>query len=171
MAKLTKRSKELVDYPTSEMYRSVHTYIGVPESWPVVERIKHSIVLMPTKAEIKRGRQHDPCACALALAAGRMTGIPNAAIGSEFAYIPQRDPRGRPFIARMEATVATRKAIREFDRTGTMPEGGFVFMPVSPAKEMAYVREYQAQWRRDGNRSGKTGKHRKPARHMNIYDT
>jgi len=104
---------------------SVQEYLGVPESWPVVEKIKHEIVLMPNKQDVRRARRQDPRACALHNAACRVFDIPNCAIGGRWAYIPQRNTKGKFYIARMQATGETQRALRHFDRTGKMPEAGF----------------------------------------------
>src|SRR5271154_5527794 len=108
---------------------TVQEYLGLPEKWPIVENIKYSIMLMPNKADIKHGKKGDPRACALHNAACRIFNIPNCAIGNAHAYIPQRDSRGRFFIARMKTPAKTREAVRIFDKTGKMPEGGFLFVP------------------------------------------
>jgi hypothetical protein len=120
----------------------VQEYLGVPESWPVVEKIAHGIVLFPNAQDIRRAKKSDPRCCALHNAACRMMDIPNCAIGAHYAYIVQRDPKGRPFIARMQATRATQAAIRQFDLTGDMPAGGFAFVPIPPSDHLEHKRQY-----------------------------
>lgn len=147
--------------------RSIQDYLGVPEHWPVVEKIGYSIVLMPNAADIKTAVRQDPRACALHNAACRQMNIPSCAIGARYAYIPQRDAKGRPFIARMQTTQATHDAILKFDRTGKMPEGGFIFQPVAPAKRLAYVRKYEEKWsprRTPQPNTGRVSKRRAPLR-------
>lgn len=115
------------------MKQTIQQYLGVPPEWPVKEKIKHEIVLMPNKQDIKTADRQNPLGCALHNAACRVYGIPNAAIGGRWAYIPQRDSKGNYYIARMQATPATQAALREFDNTGTMPESGFRFVPITPS--------------------------------------
>jgi hypothetical protein len=86
-----------------------------------------------------------------------MFDIPNCAIGGRFAYIPQRDARGRFYIARMEAPVETQRATKLFDKTKEMPEGGFRFVPVSPSQRVAAKKVYKKKWDSGevGNKGGK----------------
>lgn len=115
------------------MRHTIHDYLHVPKTWPVVEKIKHEIVLFPNKADAKKAKRKDPLACALHNAACRMFDIPNCAIGGRWAYIPQKDAKGKFYIARVQATQETQRAIRNFDRTGTMPLGGFRFIAIAPS--------------------------------------
>jgi len=137
------------------MPSTVQKYLGVPESWQVKENIKHEIVLMPNKRDIRTAKPRDPCACALHNAACRMFDIPNCAIGAGFAYIPQRDARGKFYIARMRPTTETQRAIKRFDKTGEMPEGGFRFVPVSTGITLKKLRTYQRLRAKLGNTSPK----------------
>jgi hypothetical protein len=57
--------------------------------------------------------------------------IPAAAIGGLWAYIPQRDEKGNHYIAKVMAHPTTAEAIRVFHIDGTMPEGGFRFVPAA----------------------------------------
>lgn len=82
------------------MRQTVQEYLGVPATWPVVEKIKHEIVLMPNAKDVRSAKRHDPMGCALHNAACRTYDVPNAAIGGRWAYIPQRDGKGKPYIAR-----------------------------------------------------------------------
>ena len=125
---------------------TIQEYLEVPADWPVVEKIKHDIVLMPNRRDIKMARQHDPVGCALHNAACRIFDVPNAAIGGRWAYIPQRNAKGKYYIARMQATRETQRAIRKFDRTGEMPEGGFVFAPIAPSHQFKKKAAYNRKW-------------------------
>ena len=136
---------------------TIQEYLGVPPNWPVVEKIKHEIVLLPSASDIKRGKRNNPRACALHNAACRMFDIPNCAIGGRWAYIPQRDHRGKYYIARMQATEATQRAIQKFDRTGVIPVGGFHFRPIAPSHRYEVKNAYQAERRQ----SLKSGAHKK----------
>ena len=124
---------------------TVQDYLGVPNSWKIVENIKHEIMLMPNKADIKFAKKKDPRGCALHNAACRVYEIPNCAIGGRIAYIPQRDAKGKPYIARVEATDETQRAIRTFDRTGKIPEGGFRFRPIAPSQGMKVRAKYMRE--------------------------
>lgn len=126
--------------------QTVQEYLGVPKTWPVKENIKHRIVLAPSKTDIRKAKRLDPQACALHNAACRMYGIPNCAIGSNYAYIPQRDERGKYYIARVQATSETKRAIKKFDKTGEMPEGGFIFAPVTRTQTVAAMTKYRKKW-------------------------
>ena len=127
--------------------QSVQEYLGVPASWPVREKIKHEIILFPSKQDIKTAKRRDPMGCALHNAACRMFDIPNAMIGDRFCYIPQRDEKGKPYIARVQATGSTQRAIRHFDKTGEMPEGGFRFIGIGKSRRLASKRKYNARLR------------------------
>jgi len=141
---------------------TVQEYLGVPESWPVKEKIKQTIVLMPNKQDIKTAKRQDPRACALHNAACRMFDIPNCAIGGRWAYIPQRDKTGKYYIARMQAAAETRKAIHKFDKTGEMPEGGFRFVPIALSHTYKRKNAYNKKWH--AGEVGGTGKKRKIAK-------
>jgi hypothetical protein len=145
---------------------TVQEYLGVPADWPVRERIKHEIVLLPNKQDIKTATPGDPRACALHNAACRTFDIPNCAIGGRWAYIPQRDAKGKPYIARMQAPAETVRAIRHFDKTGEMPEGGFRFMPIAPSHQYKRKNKYNKQWMAESRRAPKTGKKRKVTKRM-----
>lgn len=147
---------------------SIQEYLGVPEDWPIVERIKFNIILLPNRDDIRKAKPHDPRACALHNAACRTFGVPNAAIGADIAYIPQRDARGRPFIARVAPTAQTAKAIREFDKTGRMPEGGFSFIPLSKSRHLKAQRDYRANYIAQGRHKSARGtsKRRTPERQI-----
>lgn len=128
---------------------SIHEYLGLPEKWPIIENIKYSITLMPNKDDIKSANRLDPKACALHNAACRTFNIPNCAIGARHAYIPQRDGKGRYYIARLMAPAQTRDAIKKFDKTGEMPEGGFVFHPCPKSQTLKSMRIHsRAQYER-----------------------
>lgn len=129
--------------------QSIQEYLGVPKSWPIREKLRHEIVLMPSKADIRNSDRRDPLACALHNTACRVYGIPNCAIGGRWAYIPQRDEDGKYYIARMQATAHTQRAIRAYDRTGTMPEGGFRFIPLAESHFYANKKKYMRKWSRD----------------------
>lgn len=131
------------------MTQSVQEYLGVPPTWPVKENVKHEIVLMPNKTDIRRGKPGNPKACALHNAACRVFNVPNAAIGGKIAYIPQRDTTGKPYIARVRATPDTQKAIRTFDKTGKLPESGFRFSPVPKHESAVVKRVYMRNYSRD----------------------
>jgi hypothetical protein len=152
--------------------RSINTYLGVPEDWPVIDRLKHAVILMPSAADIRRAKRQDPRACALHNCAVRTLGVPNCAIGAMYAYIPMRDARGRPYIARLRATSLTRRAIEHFDKTGEMPAGGFIFTPVAKTKSLEHIRKYDrgyvvnlsprdADRRRAANKAAKAKHYRK----------
>jgi hypothetical protein len=126
--------------------QTVQQYLNVPEEWKVKENIKHSIILTPNKEDIRKAKRRDPQACALHNAACRMFGIPNCAIGGRWAYIPQKDEKGKFYIARMQAPVKTRAAIRKFDETGKMPEGGFVFAPIAESHTYKRKKVYNATY-------------------------
>lgn len=128
------------------MKQSIQQYLGLPEAWKIKENIKHEIILMPSRQDVERARKRDPKGCALRNAACRIFGVPNCAIGGRWAYIPQRDSKGKYFIARMQASAPTQRAIKEFDTKGTMPAGGFRFIPVtknqSSEVKKVYMRKY-----------------------------
>jgi hypothetical protein len=128
-------------------HKTVNSYLGLPEGWPVIEDIGHAIVLMPNARDIRRGHPNNPTACALHNAACRTFNVPNCAIGAEISYIPQRDSKGHPYIARVRATKPTQIAIKTFDETGDMPEGGFVFTPVPESRRLENVRANEKIWR------------------------
>ncbi|HEX3523925.1 MAG TPA: hypothetical protein VHT52_17795 [Stellaceae bacterium] len=155
--------------------RSINAYLGVPEDWPIVDRLKHAVILLPSATDIRRAKKQDPRACALHNCAVRTLGIPNAAIGAQYAYIPMRDAKGRPYIARLRATRTTAKAIDHFDATGEMPAGGFIFTPVAKTKTLEHIRKYDrgyvvnlnprdADKRRASNNKAKAKYRRKPKR-------
>ncbi len=139
--------------------QTINEYLNVSSTWPIKEKIKHEIVLMPTKNDIKSAIKGEPMACALHNAACRMYDIPNCAIGGRWAYIPQRDNKGKMYIARMQATKETQQAIIEFDKTGEMPEAGFRFIPIAPSHRFAVKRAYNKQW--IANPDAKPRKHQK----------
>lgn len=126
--------------------KTVHEYLNLPADWPVKENIKHEIVLFPNTQDIRKATKRDPQACALRNAACRMFGIPNCAIGGSYAYIPQRDPKGKFYIARMAAPAETKRAIKAFDKTGKMPEGGFHFVPVGKSMSLKNKAKYYGKW-------------------------
>lgn len=128
------------------MASTVQEYLGVPSSWKVKEKLKHEVVLLPNKRDLKGAKQKEPKACALRNAACRMFGVPNAAIGASKAYIPMRDTNGKHYIARMSAPKETREAIQKFDRTGEMPEGGFRFVPVATSQTCQRQRTNFKKW-------------------------
>jgi hypothetical protein len=123
---------------------TVQEYLRVPDDWPVREKIRHEIVLMPNKEDIRTAKQKDPRACALHNCACRVFDIPNCAIGGRWAYIPQRDAKGRPYIARMQAPAETQRAIKHFDKTSEMPEGGFRFIPIAESHTYKRKNAYYA---------------------------
>jgi hypothetical protein len=123
---------------------TIQEYLGVPSDWKVKENIRHEIVLMPNARDIKTAKCREPTGCALHNAACRTFDIPNCAIGGRWAYIPQRDAKGKPYIARVQATVATRRAIKAFDETGEMPEAGFRFIPIAPCQTARAKNRYNA---------------------------
>ena len=129
---------------------TIQEYLGVPSSWPIRENIKHEIVLMPNAKDIRTGKKGDPKACALHNAACRVFDIPNCAIGARAAYIPQRDAKGKMYIARLKAPAETRDALRLFDKTGKMPEGGFRFVPAAATEKLSAKRKYHRKYYRDG---------------------
>lgn len=124
------------------MKQSIQQYLGLPENWKIKENIKHEIILMPSRQDVSRAKQRDPKGCALRNTACRIFGVPNAAIGGRWAYIPQRDGKGGYYIARMQATKPTQRAIQEFDTKGTIPAAGFRFIPVSPYGKLEAKRLY-----------------------------
>ena len=126
---------------------NIHAYLGVPEYWQIVEVLDHTIVIHPNGADIKSGERHEPNACALAHAACRLFDVPAAVIGLKFAYIPQRDEQGRPYIARVMASKATQEAIKSFDKRGSLPKAGFVFRSVPPSERLVYSRRRKKEWR------------------------
>lgn len=140
------------------MRQSIQEYLDVPSHWPVKENIKHEIVLMPNKHDIKTANKGDPLSCALHNTACRVFGVPNCAIGGRWAYIPQRDHKGKHYIARMAANRETQKALALFDKTGEMPEGGFIFRPISESQKYAKKRAYMKKWNK--GEVGGTGKKR-----------
>ena len=126
--------------------QSIQEYLDVPKTWPVRENIKHEIVLMPSKVDIRKAEKGEPMACALHNAACRVFDIPNCAIGGRVALIPQRDAKGKHYIARMRATAETQKAIAKFDKTGAIPEGGFRFVPLGKAETLKAKRTYMKKY-------------------------
>lgn len=138
------------------MQQSIQQYLNLPENWKIRENIKHEIVLMPNRLDISNARKKDPKGCALRNTACRIFDVPNAAIGGRWAYIPQRDDKGKMYIARMQATPATQRAIHEFDKKGTMPVAGFRFKPVNKTARLAVKRAYMKKWQKGevGHNSG-----------------
>lgn len=126
--------------------QSIQEYLGVPSTWPVKENIRHSICLMPNAADIKNAKKRDPLGCALHNTACRVFDVPNAAIGGRWAYIPQRDAKGKYYIARMRATAPTQEALIQFDKTGKMPQGGFSFVPLTKSETYKNKRKYMKKW-------------------------
>lgn len=126
--------------------KSIHGYLGLPANWKVRDNLKQTIILMPTKEDIKSADKADPMACALHNAACRMFHVPNCAIGGRIAYIPQKDEKGQWYIGRFAAPPKTIAAIKKFDRRGVMPEGGFLFRPVSESNRLGAKRKYNRLW-------------------------
>lgn len=130
------------------MKQSIQSYLGLPDTWKIKENMRHEILLIPSKADVANARQKDPKGCALRNAACRIFGVPNAAIGGRWAYIPQRDDKGRMYIARMQASGPTQRAIKQFDEKGVLPIAGFHFIPVtknqSSHEHKLYMRKYHA---------------------------
>src|SRR5215475_4851457 len=126
--------------------QTVQEYLGVPAEWPVREKIRHEILLMPDNVDIKTAKKKDPQACALHNCACRIFSIPNCAIGGRWAYIPQRDSKGKYYIARMQAPIDTQKAIKHFDKTGEMPRFGFRFVPIAPSHTYKRKNTYNKGW-------------------------
>lgn len=147
------------------MSQSIQDYLGVPKDWKVKENVKHEILLMPTAQDIKQGKISDPKGCALYNTACRMFDVPTCAIGPRFSFIPQRDNKGRMYIARVAATNATRKAIIQFDKTGTMPIAGFRFIPLTKGNTYAGKKasndKYLSEHPRDKKKERKTIRRRK----------
>lgn len=127
---------------------TVQQYLGLPTDWPVVEKVKHEIVLMPNAADIKTATKGDPRACALHNAACRVFDVPNCAIGGRWAYIPQRDKTGKHYIARVQAPKETQDAIHHFDKTGEMPTGGFRFIPIAKSHRYKAKNAYNKKHRK-----------------------
>jgi hypothetical protein len=153
------------------MKQTIQEYLGVSKDWPVRENIKHEILLMPTQEDISGAKRRDPKACALHNAACRMYNVPNCLIGGRTAYIPQKDAKGRMFIAKVTAQIATRKAIQQFDKTGKMPLGGFRFSPITPSNRKGATKLYQeARYSRPNGGRG-TGKPRRKRRVLNTRAT
>lgn len=125
---------------------AIQEFLGVPPTWPIKENVKHKIVVMPNKADVNNADKKDLCGCALAKAVCRIYNVPAAAIGGRIAYIPQRDENGKPYIARVRASRVTQAAIRQFDKSGTMPKAGFVFLPLSPCDLVKRKRDYMRRW-------------------------
>lgn len=146
--------------------KSIHKYLGLPENWPVRDNLQHTIVLMPTKEDIKKANKSDPQSCALHNAACRMFNVSNCAIGGRIAYIPQKDEKGNSYIGRFSAPQKTQAAIKKFDRRGIMPEGGFVFRPVAPSNRLGAKRKYYRLWYNGkvGGQGRKTKPHRRSTR-------
>lgn len=130
------------------MKQTIQKYLDLPADWKIKENIKHAIVLMPSTSDIEGADRKNPQGCALRNAACRVFDVPNAAIGGRCAYIPQRDSRGKHYIARVRATMPTMKAIEEFDKTGKMPKAGFTFVPLTKCDQYknkrAYMKAYYA---------------------------
>lgn len=152
------------------MNKSINKYLNLPDNWPVKDNFKQSIILMPIKSDITKAKKTDPTHCALANAACRMFHVPNCAIGGRIAYIPQKDEKGRFYIGRFAARPKTQAAIKRFDRTGKMPEGGFIFTPVAPSNRLGAKRKYYRLWAagKVGGHSHKIRKYRRPTRCMPL---
>ncbi len=128
------------------MRMSIHEYLNVPSKWPIVENVTHEIVLMPNAKDIRTGKRGDPLACALHNAGCRQFDIPNCAIGGRWAWIPQRDAKGKYYIARMQATAETQRSIHRFDATGKLPKGGFRFIPVAKSANLKRKAKYMQRY-------------------------
>lgn len=139
------------------MKQTIQEYLGVPSNWKVKKTIKHEIVLMPNEEDIRNATPSDPRGCALKNTACRVFDIPNAAIGARCSYIPQRDSKGRWYIARMYTGKDTARAIQLFDKTGTMPKGGFRFTPLTKSQHFKTQRDYAKK-----RRLGEVGNNSKP---------
>ena len=141
------------------MKQTIQQYLEVPANWPIKENIKHEILIMPNANDIKTANKKNPKSCALANAACRLFNVPHAAIGGRWAYIPQRDSNGKHYIARMQTSSATERAIRKFDETGEMPENGFKFIPIRPSHTYKRKRAYQKLW--NAGKVGHNGKRKR----------
>lgn len=152
------------------MRKSINKYLSLPDNWPVKDDLKQTIVLMPTAHDIKTAKTSDPTHCALHNAACRMFAVPNCAIGGRIAYIPQKDEKGNYYIGRFAAPNKTMAAIKKFDRRGVMPEGGFIFRPVSPSNRLGAKRKYYRLWAagRVGGQGRKIRNYRRPTRCMPL---
>jgi hypothetical protein len=126
------------------MKQTIQQYLKLPSTWKIEENVKHAI--MPNAADIKNAEKSNPQGCALRNTACRVFDIPNAAIGGRCAYIPQRDSKGKYYIARMRATALTMRAIEAFDKTGEMPKGGFTFVPLTKSDRFMNKRTYMKKW-------------------------
>ena len=147
---------------------TIQEYLQLPKGIEVRENIKHEIVLMPNADDIRRGKISDPKGCALKNAACRVFGYPICAVGPRFAFIPQRDERGRVYIARMEAAGATRDAIAKFDKTGKMPIAGFRFKPVSKSNTYAGKRRVNRLYMKKVSKEGYQPTPRKTPRQTHV---
>lgn len=160
------------------MRKTIQEYLGIKvtaeEPWPVIERGP----FFPTTLTISVKEKHrssavkkDPCHCAIARAVQDAWNLPRGitpAIGGRWAYIPmQVMHRGRvvKFIARMQATADTQRAIAEFDKTEKFPEAGFIFKPIAEGHTFAQKRAYnqlRGKANRDNaKRSGRKRSHTK----------
>jgi hypothetical protein len=147
--------------------QTVQQYLRVPDTWPVKENIKHELVIMPTQQDVTGAKKGEPMACALHNAACRMFEIPNCAIGGRSAYIPQRGANGKMYIARMQATKPTQRAIRHFDKTGELPIAGFHFIPIPKSDHLKEKRTYMKEWEAGAVKTKR--KSRKQPKHHKVY--
>jgi hypothetical protein len=142
------------------MNKTIQQYLGVPSDWKVKEKLRYEIILIPNKEDVRTAKRHDPLGCALRNTACRVFNVQSAAIGGGWAYIPQRDEKGKFYIARMRATAATQRAIKQFDEHGTIPEAGFRFIPVSASSTRKNKNSYMKKWSK--GRVGRSGGGKRP---------
>lgn len=120
-------------------------YAPVVESGPLVPPAYVAQVL---PQDVKAAKRKDHLDCAIACSISRQAGFKggvHASIGSRFAHIPMKVPyKGdvKTIIAKMQATAETIKAIKTFDKTGKMPEAGFMFVPIAQSHTYAARRVY-----------------------------
>lgn len=141
------------------MRPTIQEILGVPVHYGVNQRHKTGLHLERIGDGGVRG---DPCNCAIAQEARRVNGHP-AAIFARMAYFVLTDAKGRPYIAKLQSTEATRKKIRTFDRTGMMPAGGLDFIPIAES-HTTEGRRLRRQIDYKGPRKGLKQKKRKPQR-------
>lgn len=157
------RSQELKD-------KAVAMALGLPEGTPVFENgklIPKGYVVSVLPRDLKNAKCKDPHRCAIAKAIARMQGLDadvSAAIGGRWAYIPMRRKIGRKvmtYIAKMQATADTQRAIKMFDLTRRMPEAGFEFIPLAVSHQTKARRQYAEAYKRKKELGHKVRKYKR----------
>ena len=100
--------------------------------YPVLES-REGIYIRVLATDLRKAKKKDPGGCAIAVAARRACGSPDAFIAGTVAYIVMPID-GVKVAVRFSVPVSTREAIKKFDRTGKMPAEGFRLKPLEKSR-------------------------------------